>query len=224
MQCANAHQGQFVWRVRIFSETEEDAQAARMIPEGQRPALVQFDQGGIDNPLSQRLAVGPSAALVFWRSIDVSFQLRKGLSHFTSVPSNFGANNTGQVEWIRRGGKPMGMKRRRRDMTSSIEAKTEFINVDLDLAGPSDLAPLVAALNPPYVLHCTSDAPFVAILEAEMGDMDVHATVEALLCLIEDLDEAGRSLWNQCSMRRFNIGIQSGLGKHSSYPVRRISL
>ena len=63
----------------------------------------------------------------------------------------------------------MGFKPRKKatspKLRETIEARVDFLNVDLELEGPKNLAPLVRALGDVYVLHTSSEAPFVANLE-----------------------------------------------------------
>ena len=109
----------------------------------------------------------------------------------------------------------MGIKARK-GRGSTVRQTTEFINVDLDLTGPADLAPLSTALKGVHAVHSTDEAPFFTILEVDDVGLDVGATMHRFLELIESLDSSGRRLWDQCSVRRFNIGIQSGLGPNST--------
>ncbi len=112
----------------------------------------------------------------------------------------------------------MGFKPRPSGDEYLIEARTEFLNVDLELAGPSDLAGLVDALAPVSVLHITSEFPFVANVEAQSGNvnMDCDATISALMDRVDGLGDDARGVWEQCTLRRFNIGLQSGLDPHCS--------
>lgn len=111
----------------------------------------------------------------------------------------------------------MGLKPRKSSKQYTVEPDVEFLNVDLELESPLDLEPLVSALGPVFILHSTSEPPFVAHLEIEHDvDRDFNDTIRALLVLIETLDDAGQAMWNECTVRRFDIGLQSGLQPHSS--------
>jgi len=110
----------------------------------------------------------------------------------------------------------MGFKGRPQDAGRGVEATTVFLNVDLDLEGPANLAPLVRALGPVDILHQSDAAPFVAHLEIDQVGLDCLATISALLDLVEGLAPDARALWDQCTTRSFNIGIQSGLAPHYS--------
>lgn len=103
----------------------------------------------------------------------------------------------------------MGLKPRPNRQRHALEDDTAFINIDLDLVGPVDHAPLVAALGPVHAIHTTNEAPFFYIIELDGAAQDFDATMSGLLDSVENLDEAGRSRWNQCSVRRFNIGLRS---------------
>lgn len=111
----------------------------------------------------------------------------------------------------------MGFKARQPEPIYAVEPTTEFLNIDLELEGPVDIAPLIQALSPVYVLHSSSKAPFMANLEIEPGvGMDFHSTMLAFLTVIESLDHATRALWDQCTKKCFDIGLQSGLEPHCS--------
>lgn len=95
---------------------------------------------------------------------------------------------------------------------TTIEPTVAFLNVDLELEGPHDLTPLVEALAVMFVLHQTHEPPYVANLELAIDvGMDMEDVMSGLLDAIEELDADGQARWQQCTTRRFNIGIQSGL-------------
>jgi hypothetical protein len=119
----------------------------------------------------------------------------------------------------------MGSKARPHGKRHTIEGRVDFLNVDLELEGASDLDALVEALGDVFVLHRTTEPPFVANLEMEPAvGMDFDATLSALLDRVEKLDERARRLWEQCTARRFDVGIQSGLEPHSSQYVLSVPL
>ncbi len=105
----------------------------------------------------------------------------------------------------------MGWKARSpRDAQAS---NSEFINVDLDLNGPCDMQRLIAALGPVHAIAEPGPkgcAPFY-ILEVDAVGLGLEATIGSFLHRVEQLDEQERAAWDQCSLRRFNVGIQAGL-------------
>lgn len=115
----------------------------------------------------------------------------------------------------------MGLKPRPDGEKYTIEDGVHFLNVDLELESPVDLTPLVQAFGPIYLLHKTSEHPFVANLEIENACLDCEDTIAALLDLVENLDKRARGLWEDCRARRFDIGLQSGLTPH--YKQYRLS-
>ena len=93
---------------------------------------------------------------------------------------------------------------------------TSFLNVDLDVAGREDLAPLAKALHPAIFELYTGRgrSGFETHLElasrssARLSDAD--ATISGFVALLTTLPPGARRLWNRARRRDFNIGIQSG--------------
>ncbi len=108
----------------------------------------------------------------------------------------------------------MGWKARPQEALET--SRTNFINVDLDLNGSFDLAPLLAALGPVHIIHTPDESASFYILELDAVGLDFEATLGGFLDLIEQLDGAARRLWERCSLRKFNIGIQAGLDPSST--------
>ncbi len=95
-----------------------------------------------------------------------------------------------------------------------VEGLTTFLTVDLDLETPNGddaLSTLVEALGSVFELHRTT-APHRTHLELSTDrELDMIETFDGLLSLIEGLPTEARAEWDQCTQRRFDIGIQAGL-------------
>jgi hypothetical protein len=93
--------------------------------------------------------------------------------------------------------------------------ETAFLNVDLDVEAPFDLAPLVEALGERVSNMYTGPGPagFETHLELS-GDLVMPASADAAIrgfvALLDALPLAARSLWDRASMRELNIGIAGG--------------
>lgn len=99
---------------------------------------------------------------------------------------------------------------------TELDPETLFLNVDLELRSAEPLDALVKALGPVTVLRFTEQAPYLANLECPQdGPLDVESTLEVLLGLIEALPADARKIWDGCTQRRFDIGLQAGLGPRS---------
>ncbi len=92
----------------------------------------------------------------------------------------------------------------------------EFLNVDLELESNTSLDAIAQAFGDRvHVLHNGphGDIPYLLALEVYAGDdNDPESIIEAFCDLIEDLSPKGRAIWKKCTLRRFDIGIESGTG------------
>lgn len=95
---------------------------------------------------------------------------------------------------------------------------TRFLNVDLDLYSKSDLGPLVALLGRKVaVLYSGVDkGRYRAHLEVAKLPQSADATMRAFCSLIEALPAAGREIWNNATIRDFNIGVEAGFRPHAT--------
>ncbi len=95
---------------------------------------------------------------------------------------------------------------------------TEFLNVDLDLESKKSLEPLVGELGEKvhvvYNGRSEEKTNLVALEVYEGDDEDPDSIINAFCKLIEKLSTQGRSAWESCSMRRFDIGFESGVSGH----------
>jgi hypothetical protein len=100
------------------------------------------------------------------------------------------------------------------------EDESQFLNVDLDVEAPFDLAPFVAALGDDvFELH-TGPARdgFETHLELagesiQPGSADI--AIRVFVRLLKQLAPDAKQLWDRATRRDFNIGIQGGLTPHA---------
>jgi hypothetical protein len=100
-------------------------------------------------------------------------------------------------------------------------ATTSFLNVDLDVSGVEDLAPLVQALRPAIFELYTgrSGSGYQAHLElasrGSAGPSDADGTITRFVRLLLALPPRARRLWDRARQRDFNIGVQAGMDPHA---------
>lgn len=91
---------------------------------------------------------------------------------------------------------------------------TRYLNTDLDLISPSDLAPIAAHLqaNGLFPLHIErrEDGLFYATFETEAEHGEPEATIAAMLRAIESLPDPPKQNWSSLTLREFNIGYECG--------------
>ncbi len=108
-------------------------------------------------------------------------------------------------------------------MGRRIEVEARFINVDLDVEGPDDLAPLVEALGADIDDLYTGPVEdrFATHLElgfawrvqgsnGKCGPENPEAAICGFAALIAGLPPEARRLWDGATTRDFNIGIAAG--------------
>jgi hypothetical protein len=105
----------------------------------------------------------------------------------------------------------MGWKARPQEALET--SRTNFINVDLDLKGSFDLAPLLAALGPVHIIHTPDESASFYILELDAVGLDFEATLGGFLDLIEQLDGAACHLC-QSGIARLNNSSVTTLSIH----------
>jgi hypothetical protein len=98
--------------------------------------------------------------------------------------------------------------------------ESRFLNVDLDVEAPFDLAPLVAALGDDVLELYTGPGRdgFETHLELageciQPGSADV--AIQGFVRLLSQLTPDAKHLWHRATRRDFNIGIQGGLTPHA---------
>jgi hypothetical protein len=104
----------------------------------------------------------------------------------------------------------------------------EFLNVDLELESNTSLDALAQEFGDRvHVLHngAHGDTAHLLALEIYAGDdNDPESIIEAFCDLIEELSPKGKAVWKKCSLRRFDIGIESGTGIAKRFGALCLSL
>jgi hypothetical protein len=98
------------------------------------------------------------------------------------------------------------------------EDEARFLNVDLDVYAPYDLAPLAAALEAGAMLLSSTqeDGTYRASFELNAQPADAAAGIRAFVALIEQLPVAQRALWDGATRRELSIGIRAGHSPRNS--------
>ncbi len=86
-----------------------------------------------------------------------------------------------------------------------------FRNVDLDIAGPLDLAPLVRSLHRKLFFINATAGPRQSFLTAELRPQprSADAAILALARTLSRLRGTPLALWRRCPLRSFNIGYDA---------------
>ncbi len=86
-----------------------------------------------------------------------------------------------------------------------------FLNIDLEIASRTSLAPLIAELSrTAFELHVGREGGMArAHYEVHGGNRTADATARGLVRLVERLSPAARRCWDRARVRDFNVGIQS---------------
>lgn len=100
---------------------------------------------------------------------------------------------------------------------------TEFLNLDLDLGARSGIASLVAAFGPrTMVLHQDDQE---AHLELWAKPKTVDEAIRRFAARVARFPPTTRRLWDRCSLRSLNVGIQGGQDPHCvEFKVSRSSI
>jgi hypothetical protein len=100
---------------------------------------------------------------------------------------------------------------------SPTEGETQFLNVDLDIEAPFDLAPLVAGLGDAvFELHTgPAREGFETHLELPGQPASAEDAVRAFVRLLSQLPADARRLWDGATRRDLNVGIQGGSTPHA---------
>jgi hypothetical protein len=104
----------------------------------------------------------------------------------------------------------------------------EFLNVDLELESNTSLDAIAQAFGDKvHVLHNGphGNIPYLLAIEVYAGDdNDPESIIEAFCDLIEDLSPKMMAIWKKCTLRRFDIGIESGKGAPKRFGALCLSL
>jgi hypothetical protein len=97
-----------------------------------------------------------------------------------------------------------------------MKRETRYLNTDLDLEPPLDLAPLADALaeRELQVFHVLAhgDGTWSTRFETNEAFEGPDGNIAAMLTATEALGEPARSRWAACTVRRFDIGYGCGDG------------
>lgn len=95
-----------------------------------------------------------------------------------------------------------------------MNGPTRFLNVDLDLEGDEDLAPLIAAFEgAAFALHDeASIGTHRATLELLTDPTDALAGIRGFITAADALPASARAIWDRLGSRRLDLGIQAGDG------------
>ena len=99
------------------------------------------------------------------------------------------------------------------------EAKVRFLNVDVDVFGAFDRAPLLEAFGDDIdVLHDGEREPGVPVLSFELSTASptLPGVISELVALVRALPDEARAAWNLANRRVLNVGIQAGLDPRCS--------
>ncbi|GEN12279.1 hypothetical protein SAMN05443572_107435 [Myxococcus fulvus] len=92
-------------------------------------------------------------------------------------------------------------------------ARTDFLNVDLDVE-TQNLDELIPILEQKLVL--VSQGGPRATFELNEQPANPDEAIQGLCAAIESLEGRARDLWDACTARSFDIGIESGTEPHST--------
>lgn len=90
--------------------------------------------------------------------------------------------------------------------------RTHFLNVDLDLVSRHDLSKLLAACSRSVIVHrdTVDRGVHTLCLALRRQPKDVGHAIRGYLALFESLPPSAKRLWNACSDRCLNVGVQAG--------------
>lgn len=92
--------------------------------------------------------------------------------------------------------------------------QTHFLNVDLDVRTRTGLKILIDAFG--RGVYCVHQTRTFAVLELNKQCVTADATIMCFVKLITRLPPTARKIWQSCSLRSMNIGIQCGAEPGSS--------
>jgi hypothetical protein len=101
-------------------------------------------------------------------------------------------------------------------MTQPLSVMASFLNLDLELESPTDLAPLTQSLGSKvFVLYCGEvEGGFRLAVEPVIDGAlngDPAACTEHVLRLLEGLSSEQAAIWQACRCRVFDYGFDGGL-------------
>jgi hypothetical protein len=101
--------------------------------------------------------------------------------------------------------------------------RTQFLNIDVDLAARGGFADLVRALTPALIV--VHEARGEVSLELSSQPTTVDAAILQIARVYHKLPPESRAIWRKCDSRVLNVGIQAGREPHESrFTISRKSL
>ncbi|QGM44959.1 hypothetical protein [Methylocystis heyeri] len=86
---------------------------------------------------------------------------------------------------------------------------TRFLNVDLELYYKADFRELENEFREKAIVLQNYNG-FLSV-ESNGNALDITATIAELTDVVSGLSDEARKIWDACDIRRFNIGISSGI-------------
>jgi hypothetical protein len=124
-----------------------------------------------------------------------------------AVASGFEQSVATDPTWWRR--RPDAGSLIRRHATGNERFTTFFLNVDLDLESTDDLNPLVLALDPRAFSLERQPGRASFELNVPVLPADPEPLIREFVSVVQELPPEARALWDRCSRRVLDIGIQS---------------
>ncbi len=95
---------------------------------------------------------------------------------------------------------------------------TTLLTTELELVAPFDLSPLLAHLGSRAspLRNSVDGAVHTLWLEPDPEPRDLDAAIDHWVTIVDALPAHLRSLWDACTDRCLNTGIQSGFSPHAS--------
>lgn len=90
---------------------------------------------------------------------------------------------------------------------------THFLNVDFDLESDRSIADLTVALGRKVIILCQTDR--LVSFELFSDHKSIETCLTKFACAINDLPPNARRIWDGCTRRTANVGIQAGFRPHS---------
>ena len=89
--------------------------------------------------------------------------------------------------------------------------ETTFLNIDLDIESEVDILPIVNSFKKSVTVmrHEFIDEKFYGSFET--GFTEPNEIIEEYTRLVDNLNADERLIWDQCNIKRFDIGFESGL-------------
>lgn len=89
-----------------------------------------------------------------------------------------------------------------------------YLNTDLDLVSPEDLAALAGAFEaqwgPPPFVRRDDEGQWYTTFETNEQHDEPEATIASMITVVESLPDQMQVAWSQCTRREFNIGYACG--------------